>query len=209
VWWKQPSALALLASNLIPLAGVVYFHWSLLAVLLLFWVDTVVISVFSVARAHLAQLERGFPSGRPTAVWRTRNEVGSVFALFFFTAIHLFFLSAVFGTLELRELGRWRMSVVEYMAEILLRPEIAIAVLASVASRGFDFYIDYLRPRAYERAYVSAEMGGSIGRVVLLQLVIIVGGGLTIWVGSPVAALVLLVLLKTAGDLRAFARRKR
>ena len=177
--------------------------------MLLFWLDTVVITAFSVARAHLAQLERGFPTGRPTPLWRTNNEIKSVFGLSFFSAMHFFFLCAVFGPLELRDLGRWRTSVVDYVPEILLRPEIAVAVLASVASRGFDFYVDYLRPRAYERAYVSAEMGGSIGRVVMLHMVIIVGGGLIIMLDTPVAALVLLVLLKTAGDLHAFARRIR
>ena len=44
---------------------------------------------------------------------------------------------------------------------------------------------------------------------VLLQLVIIVGGGLARLLGSPVAALVLLVLLKTAGDIFSLAYRKR
>ena len=177
--------------------------------MLIFWLDTVVISVFSVARAHYAQLEKGFPTGRPTPLWRRRNEIQSAFGIFFFTAIHFFFLCAVFGTIELRDLGRWRTSVVDYVPEILLRPEFAVAMLASIASRGFDFYVDYLRPRAYERAYVSAEMGGSIGRVVLLQFVILIGGALIIGVGSPVGALVLLVLVKTAGDIRAFARRPR
>jgi Family of unknown function (DUF6498) len=196
-------------SNLIPLAGVVYFHWSLFEVLLLFWLDSVVIGVLSAARSRLAHLERGFPSGRPTPEWRTRYVAKGLFAFFFFTTMHGIFLILLFGTLELRELGNRWMSVGEYVAQVMLKPEIAVAVLATVASRGFDFYINYLRPRAYETAYVSDQMGAAFGRVVVLQLVIIFGGLLIVWLRTPVAALVLLVLLKTAGDLHAFAHRKR
>lgn len=186
-----------------------YFHWSLFAVMLLFWLDTVAIGVLSAARARLAHLERGFPSGRPTPEWRTRYVAKCLFGFFFFTAMHGIFVILLFGSLELRQLGKWSMSIPEYLAEVLLQPEIAAAVLATVASRGFDFYINYLRPRAYETAYVSDQMGAAFGRVVVLQLVIIVGGLLIAWLRTPVAALVLLVLLKTAGDLLAFAYRKR
>lgn len=54
-WWKQPAALALFASNLIPLVGVLYFHWSLSAVMLLFWLDNVLIGLYMVARNRLAR----------------------------------------------------------------------------------------------------------------------------------------------------------
>ena len=186
-----------------------YFHWSLFAVLLLYWLDTVVIGVLSATRARLAHLEREFPSGRPTPEWRTRTVAGFGFAFFFFNTMIGVFLVALFGSIELRQLGRRSSSVVDYLAEVLLQPEIAVAVLATVASRGFDFYVNYLRPRAYETAHVSDQMVAALGRVAVLSAVIVGGGLLIAWLRTPLAALVLLVLLKTVGDVLSLVYRKR
>ena len=45
-----PSALVLVAANLVPLAGVLFFGWSVFATLLLFWVENVIVGGFNVLR---------------------------------------------------------------------------------------------------------------------------------------------------------------
>ena len=47
---SRPSSLALVLANLVPLAGVLYFDWSVLAILLLHWAESVVIGVVNVLR---------------------------------------------------------------------------------------------------------------------------------------------------------------
>ena len=48
--WRTPSVLVLLLANLVPLAGVVFFGWSVFPVMLLFWLENVVVGVFHVLK---------------------------------------------------------------------------------------------------------------------------------------------------------------
>ena len=205
--------MALIASNLVTLAGVLYFHWSLFAVLLLFWLDNVVIGLYLVARTLLARPYRivglGIGLGRRPLESQYRNERSGIFIYFFSAAIHGLFLIVIFGSLELRQLEISSKSLVEYLAEVLVRPEISGAVLALVASRGIDLYDACRRPQEFAKTRATDEIGATFGRVFLLHFVVIVGGGVTLWLNAPVAALVLLVLLKTAGDVLALVYRER
>jgi len=52
-------------------------------------------------------------------------------------------------------------------------------------------------------------MGQPYGRVVVLHMTVLFGGWIVMTLGSPLAALVLLVVLKTAADLRAHKAERR
>ena len=47
---KRASSLVLILANLIPLAGAVLFEWDVLAILLLYWTESVIIGVLNVFR---------------------------------------------------------------------------------------------------------------------------------------------------------------
>src|SRR5260221_13300985 len=68
-----PSALLLVAANLVPLAGVLFFGWTVFATPLLFWVENVIVGGFNILRILLAQPQIG-------AMW-----AGQVFMIPFFT----------------------------------------------------------------------------------------------------------------------------
>jgi len=204
-WWKQPAALALLASNFVPLAGVLYFDWRLFPVMLLFWLDNVVIGLYTVARLRLMRRDRGAASGSGSLEWQARQARGFAFGYFFFTLIHGLFLILIFGSFDLRRPEYAHRSLIDHLADILQEPQFGIAVLALVASRGFDLFDDYRRSQAFENANASEVMGASFGRVILLHLVLLGGGALAVWLREPLAALVLLIVLKTAGDIFAHA----
>src|SRR2546428_13865030 len=55
----SPSALVLVAANLIPLAGVLVFGWTVFATLLLFWVENVIGGGFNILRSPGAQPQIG------------------------------------------------------------------------------------------------------------------------------------------------------
>src|SRR5437899_11071768 len=55
----SPSALVLVAANLVPLAGVLFFGWSVFSTLLLFWVENVIVGAFNVLRMLVAQPQIG------------------------------------------------------------------------------------------------------------------------------------------------------
>ena len=50
-----PSALALLLANAVPLLGVVFSHWTVFSVVLLYWCENVVVGAFNVLRMLCAQ----------------------------------------------------------------------------------------------------------------------------------------------------------
>jgi len=52
--WTQPSVIALVLANLVPLAGVFLFHWEVFPLLFLFWLENVVIGILNVAKMLLA-----------------------------------------------------------------------------------------------------------------------------------------------------------
>jgi len=52
-------------------------------------------------------------------------------------------------------------------------------------------------------------MGQPYGRVIVLHLTVLFGGWIVMLLGSPLPALVLLVVIKTAADLRAHKAERR
>jgi TM2 domain-containing membrane protein YozV len=50
----SPAALTLIATNLIPLYGVLVFGWAVFPIMVLFWLENVVIGVLNILRILLA-----------------------------------------------------------------------------------------------------------------------------------------------------------
>jgi hypothetical protein len=57
--------------------------------------------------------------------------------------------------------------------------------------------------------FVAEQMGAPYGRIVLMQVTLIAGGFLTMALGAPVAALLILVVGKTILDLRGYVKERR
>ena len=54
---KSSSSFVLVAANLVPLFGVAFFNWDLLAILLLYWTESVIIGALNVLRIIACQNE--------------------------------------------------------------------------------------------------------------------------------------------------------
>ncbi len=83
---STPSALALIAANLLPLAGVLLWGWDLYGLMLLYWMETGIIGLFGILQIAL------------TARWAALFMV-PFFIVHFggFMMGHLLFLTALFG----------------------------------------------------------------------------------------------------------------
>ncbi|HEX5218205.1 MAG TPA: DUF6498-containing protein, partial [Verrucomicrobiae bacterium] len=68
---------------------------------------------------------------------------------------------------------------------------------------GFSFAYNYIIGGEYRTTSLPALMVQPYGRVIVLHVAILGGGFLVMALGSPVAGLALLVLLKIALDVRA------
>jgi ABC-type xylose transport system permease subunit len=84
-----------------------------------------------------------------------------------------------------------------------------LAAVSLLLSHGVSFVTNFLGKREYLAVSSQQQMGEPYSRVVVLHVTILGGGFLIEILGTPVAALVLLVVLKTAIDLRAHLKEHR
>ena len=187
-WLSRASAWWLIFANLIPIYGVLQFGWSVGELLLLYWLETVVIGVFGIAKLVGARRKRGIPwwtvfSRLPKAIFFCIHFGG-------FSAAHLLFLREVF---DVPELDRF----------------LLYAVLGLAASHAFSFLSNYLGKREFITEDETQFMLAPYGRVVIMHVVVIAGAALVEKTGSTFPALLLLIALKTVVDLAAHIREHR
>lgn len=89
--------------------------------------------------------------------------------------------------------------------EIFSTP-LAYAAAALALSHAVSFVVNYLGGREYEHLDIRKLMMLPYGRIVVLLLTIIFGGFAALAFGEPVWLIVILVVIKMAGDLRMHLR---
>jgi len=89
------------------------------------------------------------------------------------------------------------------LIEAVRQAKLGVAVVALVASHGFSFVHNYLANGEYRHVQLTQLMTQPYRRVAVLHITILGGGLLVTALGSPLPALVVLIVLKTALDGRA------
>lgn len=194
------SAFVLLASNAIPLVGVLLHDWTVFQILLLYWCENVVVGAFNVLRMVCAQ-------PRNELIWAGKLFLIPFFVVHYgmFTFVHGMFVLALFGGSSTRA---GALSWAALWAAVR-GAGLGVPVGAMVASHGFSFFHNYLAGGEYQRVPLPQLMFQPYGRIVVLHLTVLVGAFLITAFGSSLPALVLLVVLKTAIDLQAHLRERR
>jgi hypothetical protein len=195
---KPLSAWVLVAANVLPLAGVLFWGWDVFALLVLFWMENVVVGVFFILRMIFADLE-------DAALW-----VGKLFTVPFFcvhygmfTAVHGVFVLSLFGQ------GKYRVDGLDALPQAARAADdyglwLPLAVL--LGSHFFSFGWNYLYRGEFRSAELSRLMVQPYGRVVVLHVAIILGGMAALALGSPLWALLVLLALKIGLDFRAHVK---
>jgi len=83
------------------------------------------------------------------------------------------------------------------------------AIFGLAVSHGISFVHNFLMNGEYRRTSPPLLMFQPYGRIVVLHITIIIGGGLMMLLGSPTIGLLILVLLKTGLDLAAHLRERK
>lgn len=217
------SALTLVAANLVPLAGVLLWQWSISSIIVLYWFENVVIGVINVARmiafspagSPIASAlgARGAPATAVLERFGGRAAVHGIklFMIPFFI-VHYFMFCAGHGifvfSLFPDEAGFFREGQgIELVGTLMRAVEIFATPLALAAailalSHAISFFVNFLGGGEYRRLDMQKLMTMPYGRIVVLHLTIIFGGMATMALGEPIWILVILVLLKIAVDLK-------
>lgn len=187
--WRSPSALALIAANLIPVVGVLFWHWNIGELMLLFWAESAVIGFYTLLKMA---------------------RVGKWAVLFYgpfftghyggFMAGHLLF---IYGFFVQGQMDNTDIPVQEVVANFVA---MAPALLGFFISHGVSFVSNFIGRREYVGKEIGAQMGEPYKRIIIMHVTIIFGGFLVMAFGSALPALLLLVALKLAADLRAHLR---
>lgn len=203
--------IALLATNALPLIGVLFFKWDAFMIVLLYWSENVVIGFYNVLKIAFAKVDH------------PAENLGKLFMIPFFTihyggftAVHGVFVLAMFkqGDDFFPSGDTWPcfFVFVQLLFNVIAKAFNAIpnnarfVILAMFISHGISFGYNYLYRREYATINPARLMGQPYARIVVLHIAIIFGGFLTAALGSPIGLLVMLVILKTFLDVKLHQR---
>jgi hypothetical protein len=191
------STLALLVCNAVPLIGVLFMGWQVFPLVLLYWLENVIVGGFNVLRLATAD-----PSSAAA------NAGKMVLIPFFcvhygmFTFVHGVFVLALFGGGEYAK----GFPTPALVLHAIQATGIGAAVFALFCSHAVSFVWNYLLGGEYRQVPLMKLMFQPYSRVVVLHIVILGGAFLMQALHSPLAGLVLLVVLKTGVDLASHHR---
>jgi hypothetical protein len=227
---QRMSAVALVLANLVPLAGIVLWQWSISSVLILYWFENVVIGVINVLRMVLASPETmnlqaldvapvnenpPQAAGAQAALAHLNSpalRTGLKLFLVPFFIVHYFgfcsghgiFVFSMFGDADgyFSELsGLNPLGALSRAVEIFFTP-LGLAAAALALSHAFSFVQNYLLGGEYRRLDLRRLMIMPYGRIVALHMTIILGGFVTMMLDEPIWVIVILVVAKIAVDLK-------
>ena len=183
------SIVALVLANLVPLYGVLFLQWSLFSVMFLYWMESAIIGFYNVPRMIMVG-----------------GVLGVFFSIFFafhfggFMFVHLIFIFALFGP---KPMNLFHLSPAAFLDGATM-----VAFFLLVISHGVSFLANFVGRNEYQRTTLPNLMMSPYKRIVIMHLTIIFGGFVTMILGAPPAALVLMVVLKIAVDLGAHVKER-
>lgn len=191
---------SLVIANMIPLVGVVFWGWDLWTILALYWAENGIIGIFNVAKILRAEGDPALPVGGASGSVQPLLGCGR-FAMAGFFLVHygLFWLGH--GVFVLYVLPAFGGRGVPFDGIAADRNLVLYGAIGLAISHGISFWFNYIGRGEYRRASSARLVGAPYARVVVLHLTIILGAFVSVFLGSPVGALIVLVLLKTGLDL--------
>ena len=193
--FKRPSVISLLVVNALPLLGVLFLGWDMFILITIYWLETAVIGLFTLVKIAIL------------------SRIGALFMVPFFTvymggfmAGHWVFLSAFFGPKEARG------DPIACLSAGLSNQEVLFMLAFLFLSHGVSFIQNFWKGPVrggydpgnpvHKKDVLGAVIFEPYGRIVVMHIAIIFGAMLTVIFGSSRAMFALLVLLKTAADLK-------
>lgn len=185
VRWNSLSGITLILANLIPLLGVWLAGWDIGQIMLLFWAESAIIGYYNLCKM--------WKIGRWALLFYGPFFIGHYGA---FMAVHLLFIYALFGGEIAGGADISRTQVFNDM--LVLWP----ALLGLLISHGISYYTNFLKMNEGDGRSMAKQMQEPYRRVIIMHMTLIFGGFLTLALGTSLGALMLLLFLKIAADLR-------
>ncbi|MFZ7104711.1 MAG: DUF6498-containing protein, partial [Peptococcaceae bacterium] len=174
-----------------PVIGVIFLHWQTFPLLLFFWTENMVIGFYTVLKMLTASSDNAKPAAKVFMIPFFCIHYG------LFTLVHGIFVVAIFGTGFADSVSMDFSTVWQQV----IGNGLIWGTLILLGSHGISFFQNYIGKNEYRKTALQTLMSQPYGRVVLLHVTIIIGGFLSMMLGSPVAALLFLIVLKVGLDI--------
>lgn len=192
----------LILANLVPLGGVLFFEWSLFAVLFFYWLETVVVGVLNIPKMIMAKgmdqkLQEGLeqlPESKRNLAYNAVRMFTIPFFMFhfgMFVTVHGVFVFTLYGPADVGAL------------------EAVIALGTFLMSHGHSFVTNFLEKKEYLHRSINQQMGQPYKRVVILHLAILFGAFPLLVFQTSFWAIAILVIVKTGIDVALHMREHR
>lgn len=190
---KMPSKgaiAALVISNSVPLFGAIFWNWDVASILILFWLENVVIGLYTLLKIATA---RGVPQ-QPliSNISGTSKKLYSKKAYFFFFILHYGMFTFVHGVFVFKFFGTGNAAL--WAA--------SPALLGLFLSHGFSYWSNFIQRGEYLTASPDRQMLSPYKRVIVMHLAVMTGGFFAvlapfskIFLIPPVAILVILKII--------------
>ncbi|MGH2462022.1 MAG: DUF6498-containing protein [Candidatus Limnocylindria bacterium] len=207
------AAALLVLFNLIPLGGVLWLGWDLVLILALYWVENGVVGVINLPKIFRAEGTGPAPNWMANGrALRSMNrwEIAGFFTMHYglFWVVHgvfvLIFVPALVGDIGVAPDAA--------TSTPLVFPNFGVLALGAIGlgiSHGVSFWTNYIGRGEYRALSPAQLMTQPYGRLVVMHLTILVGAVVSIFLGTPVGSLLVLIVGKTALDLAFHLRQHR
>jgi hypothetical protein len=208
----QPRSLLLVAINLLPLVGVLFWNWDAFVLLMLYWLETAIVAFWTIvriaamSRADLGDLRFQGDSKPPPSL--AAAAFITVHAGIFM-GVHFLFLWVLFS-------GAWSKRIhgpTDFVREMVIGTGLWVPLLALFVGHGLVMLFAATKPRLMQWAGVAGPqqaagppagaetlLGSLYLRIFVMQITIILGVWFTILAHSRLA-LAPVILVKTAVEI--------
>ncbi len=205
---EDRSLSAIIAGNLMPLAGTLFFGWSAFDYLVLYWFESWILFAFLLAKVRAMVAGGAHWGGRHAPA---EDMLGFCFAYIAFTAMQGIVLFHALPDLVLREYGKYPRGGDSLVEEILERiaitfasdPMLLAALVVLAAGHWMQHAHESARKQSYRDLTVHELLKRAFQRIPTLHIVLIAGGIIALRLGerSALPVLVLLVAVKAVMEV--------
>ncbi|MEM6666780.1 MAG: DUF6498-containing protein [Pseudomonadota bacterium] len=203
--YRDPVALFFLIVDLLPIIAVLFFGWGAVPLVFLYWLENVIIGVFTIAR----MLAVG-------AMSRDANLPGAIGLSVFFTFhygmfcfVHGVFL-VTFAAMSAGDMGGAGLEtpVGVFGTAENTSGSMSLFVALIVAANAVAFVQDYLLRGEAAHSTLHGEMMSPYGRIIVLHVGIFAGAFALMALGEPMIGVLALILLRVAWGVFLSVRRR-
>jgi hypothetical protein len=203
------AVVLLVAVNLLPLAGVLLWDWNVYSLLILYWIENGIVGGLAIARILRAEGSveaAGIRLNLGVTGTATKAMIVPFFVMHYgiFWLVHgvfVFALPLFIGMPDMVDPFAERFPGATPASIDIRWDAVAIGGIGLAISHGASFFLNYLGRGEYLTTSAPAQAMAPYARVVVLHMTIILGAVVSFVLGTPLGAVVILVVLKTVIDL--------